>query len=423
MNEHRVAIVGAGLAGLNAARRLAGKGLAVTVYEAESAVGGRVHTERTDGFTLDRGFQVLFTAYPAVESALDTDSLDLRAFPPGALICRRNHRSVITDPVRDPMRAIEAAFSRDLTVGDKIRTLALRRRLRKTTVEEIFEGPDDSIESFLLDAGFSRRYVESFAAPFWGGITLDRSLSTSKRVFEFTFKMLSEGRAVVPAAGMDAIPSQLATRAREAGATIKTDTRVSSLSGTGPIELDLAGETATADSVVVAANPRTAYSLTGIDAIPQTGRGTVTQYFSLPAGNPIGDQPRIHLNAGGSVPNQVAVLSAVAREYAPDDTIFLSASTPGHLDIDESELARQTRVTLASWYPEASFEALSLVQTVEVPFAQFNQPPGIHEELPAVTAPAGQVYLAGDYTEDSSINGALTSGRLAAEAVLDGHTE
>lgn len=420
MTEHRVAIVGAGLAGLNAARRLAAEGLAVTVFEAESEVGGRVRTERTDGFTLDRGFQVLFTAYPAVESALDTDSLDLRAFPPGALICRRNHRSVITDPIRDPMRAIESAFSRDLTLGDKIRTLALRRRLRRTGVEEIFEGPDDSIESFLLDAGFSRRYLESFAAPFWGGITLDRSLSTSKRVFEFTFKMLSEGRAVVPAAGMGEIPSQLATRAREAGATIETGTRVSSISNTGRIELERQGETVTADAVVVAADPETAHSLTGIDAIPQTGRGTVTQYFSLPAGNPIGDQPRIHLNAGGSEPNQVVALSAVAPAYAPRDTILLSASTPGHLDIDESELARQTRVTLASWYPEASFEALSLIRTVDVPFAQFDQPPGIHEELPAVTAPEGAVYLAGDYTEDSSINGALTSGRRAAEAILDG---
>jgi monoamine oxidase len=43
----RVAIVGAGIAGLNAALTLQDKGLAATVYEADSRVGGRMHSDRS----------------------------------------------------------------------------------------------------------------------------------------------------------------------------------------------------------------------------------------------------------------------------------------------------------------------------------------------------------------------------------------
>jgi phytoene dehydrogenase-like protein len=61
-----VVVVGAGLAGLQSARRLERLGLRVTVLEAGDAVGGRVRTDKVDGFLCDRGFQVLNPSYPAV---------------------------------------------------------------------------------------------------------------------------------------------------------------------------------------------------------------------------------------------------------------------------------------------------------------------------------------------------------------------
>ncbi|MGM0371229.1 MAG: NAD(P)/FAD-dependent oxidoreductase [Halobacteriota archaeon] len=419
MTDHQVAVVGAGLAGLETARLLAEADRDVVVYEANSTVGGRVRTDERDGYTLDRGFQVLFTAYPEARRALDFDELDLKRFPPGAIICRANHRGVVADPLRDPVGGLETALSTDLSIGDKIRILRLRQALSARSRDDIYAGTDESIESLLDRLGFSERFVDSFARPFYGGITLDRSLATSARVFEFTFKMLASGAAAIPAAGMQAIPEQLARRARDHGAVIETNTPVETIDGTGPVTLEVDGESITADTAVVAAGPRASHSLTGIDAIPTQGRGVLTQYFSLPAGNPIGEQARIHLHADGDAPNQVVNLSAVAPSYAPDDEILLSASTPGQPEVDHETLAEDTRRALQSWYPAASFEALELLDSVQVPFAQFGQPPGIHESLPSVTAPAGAVYLAGDFTEDSSINGALRSGRHAAAAVLD----
>ncbi|MFB6300644.1 MAG: FAD-dependent oxidoreductase, partial [Halobacteriales archaeon] len=124
-----IVVVGAGLAGLVAARHLADAGFDVQVYERADRVGGRVRTDHSDGFTLDRGFQVLFTAYPAAKRELDYDSLDFRRFAPGAVIARPGKRSVLSDPLRDPLSLVDTLFNDEITVGDKLRTLRLRRRL------------------------------------------------------------------------------------------------------------------------------------------------------------------------------------------------------------------------------------------------------------------------------------------------------
>jgi oxygen-dependent protoporphyrinogen oxidase len=73
-----VIVLGAGLAGLVAAHRLAQRGVAVVVLEAADSVGGRMTTETTDGFVIDRGAQFLSTAYahlPALVSELGLQTL------------------------------------------------------------------------------------------------------------------------------------------------------------------------------------------------------------------------------------------------------------------------------------------------------------------------------------------------------------
>ncbi|MFW5965467.1 MAG: NAD(P)/FAD-dependent oxidoreductase [Halodesulfurarchaeum sp.] len=419
MTEYDVAIVGAGLAGLETARRVAETDHSVVVFEAEPTVGGRVRTETREGFTIDRGFQVLFTAYPEIERALDLDSLKLQRFPPGAVVCRPNHRSVVADPLRDPRGGIETVFSGDLSLSDKVGLFTLRQSLQGRSREQIFGGRDRTIEAFLRDRGFSARFLENFARPFYGGITLDRSLLTSARVFEFTFRMLALGHAAVPETGMAAIPRQLADRALEAGVRIETSSPVVSVDGADPVTVSLGDESVTAETAVVATDPIESARLTDCSSIPTDGRPVRTQYLTLPAGNPIGEKPRIHLNAASEVPNQVVSLSAVASSYAPDGSVLLAASTPGGIKQDPAVTFEKTRSTLASWYPEAAFETLELFETVDVPFAQFVQPPGIHERLPDVRCPGGPVFLAGEVTSDSSINGALRSGRHAAAAVLE----
>jgi len=417
-----VVVIGGGLAGLVAARHLADGGVDVTLYEADETVGGRVTTHTEGGYTLDRGFQVLFTAYPAVQRELDLAALDLRRFSPGATIARPGSRSVLADPLGDPSAALASLLTTEVTTTDKLRTLALRQDLSTRTYDDLLQRPDTSIRGWLREWGFSEQYINNFIAPFYGGITLDRSLSTSKRVFEYTFKSLSDGDSAVPADGMAAIPRQLAAAAADAGATIQTDEAVTELRQKRRHAVVVTDNDRRAvDAVVVATGPRQAARLTDCAAIPTEGIGCVTQHYRLPAADSLDTGRRLLLNAGGSAPNTVVPMSTVAPEYAPDDTLLLNATFLGDdaVDTDSQQLAAKTRKTLSAWYPERQFDDLEPLRTDRIPFAQFAQPPGVHESLPTVRDGGRRTYLAGEYTEWSAIQGAMKSGREAARAVLD----
>ena len=423
-------VVGGGLAGLVSATHLAEDGADTVLLERRPTVGGRVRTREVDGFTLDRGFQVLFTSYPAVARELDTDALDLRSFAPGATICRPGSRAVLSDPLREPTAAIESALNHEIPFSDKLRTLALRYDLSKRDEESFFAGPDASIRQYLTDWGFSDDYIEHFVKPFYGGITLDRSLSSSKQLFEYTFRAMGRGSIAVPADGMAAIGDQLAARARAAGVEIRTGEDVESLdvgsggrfrlgSG-GPaegarVEL-LDGETLDASAVVVATTPPEARALTGVESIPESGVPNVTAWYTLPEGVEFGTGKRILLNAADDSPNAVIPMSEVAPEYAPADRVLLGATFLGEdaLDRDAGALREDTREALSAWFPERGFEGLETVSVDRIPFAQFAQPPGVHATLPDADDPEGPVVLAGEYTEWSAIQGAMESGTRAA---------
>ena len=419
-----VVVAGGGVAGLVAARHLADAGADVRLYERHGEVGGRVRSIRRDGYVFDRGFQVLFTAYPAARRELDYGALDLRYFAPGAVVARPGHRATLADPIRDPRNAVETLLNRDVTLRDKLRVLRLRSELADRSPAEIFDGPDATTRESLRERGFSEKFVENFAEPFYGGITLDRSLSTSRKAFEFTFKMLASGDIAVPARGMGAISEQLATRARSAGVEIHTDETVTEVdSGTeaeagsegGEVTVELGRETTTADAAVVATDPKQARKLAGVGSIPTEANGCITQYYAFD-GPELDAGKHLLLNAEDAAPNQVAQLSAVAPEYAPEGRTLLSATFLGVSEDADEELAARTFRTLEAWYPERRL-ALETVHTSRVEFAQFAQPPGVYDRLPDVRAPGGAVYLAGEFTEASSLNAAMRSGRGAARAV------
>jgi phytoene dehydrogenase-like protein len=225
---------------------------------------------------------------------------------------------------------------------------------------------------------------------------------------------------------MSAIPSQLASRAKRADATLHVETPVTAVEPTaadprtGNATLTLADVTGTRtfDACVVATDPRAAADLTGVRT-PDGVRGCTTGYYSLPAHKDLGTGGRILLNAADERPNEVVPLSAVAPEYAPDGRQLLSATWLGVPDADDAELTAEARDALTDWFPEHRFDELEHEHTSRVEFAQFAQPPGFRDDLPGVRDPAGPVYLAGDYTSWSSIHAALDSGRRAAEAVLE----
>ena len=208
-----VVVVGAGLAGLVCAAELTTAGLDVALLEAGDGVGGRVRTDLVEGFRLDRGFQVLLTAYPHARAHLDLAALDLRTFSPGAKIRTARGFATVSDPFRDPGRLPATLAAPVGSLLDKARIGLLRAQVRRGSVEDVWQRPEVSTAERLAGLGFSARMVDAFFRPFLGGVLLDRELTTSSRQFDFVFRCFSEGQVAVPAQGMQAI-SDAARRAR-----------------------------------------------------------------------------------------------------------------------------------------------------------------------------------------------------------------
>jgi protoporphyrinogen oxidase len=410
----RTIVVGAGLAGLTCAKVLAESGTEVIVFEASDGVGGRVRTDERDGFLLDRGFQVYFTAYPVARRHLDHEALNLRAFDPGAVVRQGREVSVLSDPLRDPKALVPSLLSDAATFSDKLRTVALAAgSLSEGAVSTgELDGEDSSSLEYLRGYGFSERVIDGFYRPFYGGIFLNRSLSTSSRVLRFTFKMLATGKTAVPARGIGEIPKQLAARL-PVGA-VRVSSPVSSLlrEGDRVAGVEAGGEEHEADAVVVATDAPMAGQLAGT-AVPEGSFGQLCVYY---AADGVNSGKKIVLNAeeGGFVNNAVEI-SAVAPSYAPRGRHLLSVVAVEGLGLSDEKVYRRGVEDVTRWYPAADLTPLAIYR---VPYAQFPQPPGTHEKLPENRMGTTGLVLAGEYTEDSSINGSMLSGEKAAEEVM-----
>jgi phytoene dehydrogenase-like protein len=410
----RVIVVGAGLAGLTCAKVLAERGVEAVVFEASDGVGGRVRTDERDGFLLDRGFQVYFTAYPVARRHLDHEALNLRAFDPGAIVCREGKKDVLSDPLRDPKALVPSLLSDAATFSDKLEILKLAAKgvVERAEAAGNLDEVDVSSLQYLRSEGFSERIIDDFYRPFYGGIFLDRSLSTSSRVLRFTFKMLATGKTAVPARGIGEIPKQLA--ARLPVSAVRTNSPVRSLLREGEriVGVEAAGEEHEADAVVVATEAPVAERLVGAVAF----EGSVGQLCVYYAASGLGSGKKIVLNAedGGFVNNAVEI-SAVAPSYAPHGQHLLNVVALGGFELSDAEIYRRGVEEVTRWYPEADLVPLAVYR---IPYAQFAQPPGIHERLPENRTETPGLVLAGEYTEDSSINGSMLSGEKAAEEVM-----
>ena len=404
-----VIVVGAGLAGLAAAHHLHRAGREVAVLEAGDAVGGRVRTDVVDGYRLDRGFQVFNTAYPEAAAVLDYGRLDLRRFVKGASVRYQGRDHRLVDPRQQPRSAPATVASPLLPWRDKVAVAAFSAWCGYAPVDRLTGGTDTTAVEALRRAGMGEAAVERFIRPFLSGVLLDPELSASGSYMRLIWRTFVRGQVAVPAAGMQAIPEQLA--AGLPAGTVRLGVAVEAVTDAGVAVAG--GDEVRAPVVIVATDGSTACRLLP-ELTPPAWNGVTTFYHSVPA-RPAGEPLLVLDPEGGLIANTV-VISTAAPGYAPAGRSLVSTSVAGARR-EEPDLEARVRARLAALYGgmESDFDP---VATYRVDRAQPASPPPLRLRR-EVRVGAGR-FVCGDWRDTSSIQGALVSGRRAARAVLAG---
>ncbi len=406
-----VVIVGAGLAGLCCARTLHQAGVPFVLLEASDGVGGRVRTDQVEGFLLDRGFQVLQTAYPETRRVLNYPALNLKSFYPGALVYFDGRLHRVGDPLRQLQHFFPTVFSPIGTFADKLRVARLRWRVSQGSIEDLFRRPETSTLAALKAQGFSGSMVERFFRPFFSGVFFDRDLASSSRMFEFVFRVLAQGDTALPAGGIGAIPAQLA-ESLPAGA-MRTGTPVARVEE-GKVVL-ASGEEIPARAVVLATDGSETARLLGEDK-PFATVDCACLYFT--AAKPPVAEPILVLDGENTGPvTNLAVVSNVAPSYAPPGQSLMQATVVGNPEMSESELEAQSREQLTRWFgPQV--DGWRLLRLYRIARALPDQKPPTPDPLSQPVHFSPWLFVCGEYQSLSSLHWAMVSGRRAGEAVV-----
>lgn len=414
MKQHDVVIVGAGLAGLTCARALQARGADCVVLEAADAPGGRVRTDEVDGFRLDRGFQVLLTAYPAARRWLDYPALRLGEFVSGARVATPDGPGQVGDPWREPGKLWDTLRAPVGAVGDKLRIGALRLAATQGREDAVWErGAGRSTAEELAERGFSGEMIERFLRPWLGGIFLERELSTPAAMMFFVYRMFAEGRAALPAGGMRSIPEQLAAGLRPG--TLRLGARVTAVERGAAMLAD--GESVAGREVVIATEADTATSLLPEAGRPPGWRSTTCVYWAAPE-SPLRGEPVLWLNGTGRGRiNHLVVPSDVAEGYAPAGEALVSATLLGVAEQDDVALDRELRGELVEHFGDGVREWRVLAVRRVRRALPILAAPGAGEQVRALRP---GIWLCGDHRASASIQGAMAGGEKLAAALLVG---
>ncbi|MEX2512697.1 MAG: NAD(P)/FAD-dependent oxidoreductase [Cyclobacteriaceae bacterium] len=407
MNDRNVYIVGAGISGLVAALELEKAGYYPVILESTDRIGGRIKSEKMDGYTLDRGFQVLLTSYPEARRYLDFDALELKLFKPGAVILKPGDTFSVHDPFRNPLRMIPMAFSKVGTLWDKFKMFQLTKMLKKKTIEQIFSSPQTTTLEYLKDFGFSDRILNNFFIPFYKGVFLETELKTSSRMFEFIFKMFSEGNAALPAKGMEEIPRQLLAQLKFS--KIQYNTKVTKIEK-NIIQLE-SGNTLTADDIIIAADAGNLLNEVNNFRYHFVTNIYFTTQQSFMGKAMIGLVPDSHF-----LINNLVFLTDISKSYSEDGRALLSVSIVKEMEsLDNIEKMVALELEALTGISADFFKHL---KTIQIPQALPDLTDCKHWIPAQHTKVYDHVFMAGDQLLNGSINAAMTSGRLAAEGVI-----
>ena len=399
-----VLIIGAGMAGLTCAVTLHRANIPFLIFDRGNEVGGRVRTDEVDGYRLDRGFQVLLTAYPEAQRFLDYKKLDLQRCYPGSKVWYENRFYRVADPFRHPMDGFRSIFTPIGSFTDKLRVGMMRMGLLSSR-----SMPDNcSTINALGNMGFGHSMIDRFWKPFMRGVFLENELSTTIRKFEETFRFFSKGDTVLPKNGIGEIPHQLAGQIPNDHILLETEI---SKVGSNSVESS-DGTKWEGTAVVLATEDYHANQLLGLGKEQAEWNSVDCLYFSLSIDDLPSDEPILYLDGTGNGPINNLTFVSTLCDCAPVDRALASVSVIGKKELDMEEIAKQAKNQLTEWFGKKA-EGWKYLKGYR-----------IHQAVPSSRTPPSpkpaltEVYRCGDYFGLPSIDSAMKSGRLTAKHII-----
>ena len=382
-----VVVIGAGLAGMNAAIELQNAGHEVVVLEAADRAGGRVQSDLIDGFTCDRGFQLINARYPELVALEILPEIDFRFADRAINVSVADQLHRLGDPRKYPVSVF------DSNTGSLLEKSALLRALARNPKPEL------SIAEHLIAAGLGKTY-ERVLRPFLRGVYLTELTNISAPAGLEIIKTFITGKPGLPSRGAAALSKAMAKRVHDLRLGITVNSVKAGMVTTSNGEIQ-------AGQIIVATDSTTAAQLLDLGSVPKLA-GCTTWYHSATSAPVEHGQLIVDGQNRGSVINTL-VISKFIPEYAPTGKNLISSTTD--IGVTESEVRRH----LATIY-NCDNRDWELIAKYEIPAALPIGANGVTQ--PIQTRVREGIYLAGDGQVSPSQNGALKSGRLAAMAAL-----
>jgi len=407
-HKETIYIIGAGVSGLIAAYELEQEGYHPIIIEQTDEVGGRVKTIHEKGYALDLGFQVLLSAYPLAKKYLDLEALELHKLESGALIYVNDKAYRIGDPMRNWKMLFPTIFSDIGSISDKLKVLKLNNRLKRKSLDEIFESRETTTLQYLIEFGFSSKIIERFFKPFFAGIFLESNIQTSSRMFEFVYKMFGEGYAAIPKLGIGEISNQLKNKLHNTEFIFNCEVK----DITNDKILMVSGENLPHDGVIIATNSTSMIrSHKGAD---MKWKSCMCLYFEV-------DQTNIPANTialiadGGNYTNNLYAYTDVKTGKT-----ILSVTTLEHMNKTDAEIIENIIAEVKKYTGALKVDFIHHYRIKQAL-------PDIQNLKMTVQSAENQVmdniFLAGDALMNGSLNAAMESGYIAAKSLLEKRKE
>lgn len=401
-----VVVVGAGIAGLTAAYLLQKKGYKVHVFEAANQVGGRIRTDKVEGFLLDRGFQLFYSAYPEVKNFIDVKKLGVGQIYNGALIRYNDDFSLLSNPNKEFKDIMSTLIASNASWKDKMKMYKLLAESSGLREKKIDVKKDVPAKEYLNQLGFSEKFINSFFKPFLASTFLDNDLETSSSLLRFIFKMFSKGAVGLPKEGIGSVPKQLANKLKPG--TIHLQSKVKKISPTG-IQL-LKGDFISADRVLVATNPLALQEILPEYQIDLGSRNVSCLYFT--SNIPPVAKPVIVFNGEDKgLVNNMCVVNLVQPTYAPKGSYLIAVNITKSHDFDDEELVDEVMKEMAHWYG-VKVNSWEHIKTYHIKYALPKENKMVDAEY--AVQYNEKVFICGDHLSYGSMNAAIKSGKTAA---------